>query len=257
MTWDRRSGTLHRARNAVNQLTARGIELPDSVAAAVAVLDRVQAAAPAPPKTTAVREAILAGADDSEIDRLLLADLAHTRLRSEHTQAVVIAAERVLAAVMAERDNLHAALKVLAEHAIEQLDRVASFDGASLEELVRAGRHDDAKALAEVEVVGAELKALYEIRDTYLTPGGPEARQAGHFDCSEFVDCRVGYRHHSIDRSVAGNYVYALRQGAELHYPTAEEALAAAAPIYAAWERDAARKAARQGEQYSSASALA
>ncbi|MBO0677188.1 hypothetical protein JRC04_06900 [Mycolicibacterium sp. S2-37] len=246
MTWDRRSGTTYRARNAVQQLTSRGIVLPDSIASAVAVLDRVAASGPREPDTVAVRNAIVDGADSDVINGLLLAELAYTRLRSEHAQAILIAAQRVLGAILDERANLHAALNMRAEHAIARLKNVAALDGASLEELVRAGRHDDAQALAEVEVVGAELVALYETRDSYLTPGGLDAARAGQFDCTQFRDPRVAARHHRDDLGVVGNYLAALRHGAALWFPTSEEALAAAAPLYQEWEQQAARVADRQ-----------
>ncbi|OCB52979.1 hypothetical protein A5722_25525 [Mycobacterium vulneris] len=212
----------------------------------MAVLDRIEAETPATPETTALREAILAGADADAINSLLLAELGATRLRSEYTQARNIAGQRILAAIHAERDDLHAGLADLADDAISQLAAVAALDGASLEHLVSVGRHDDAQALVNARVVGAELHALYEIRDLYLTPGGPAEFRAGHFDCSQYRDPRVATRHHSSDLDVTDNYVHALRQGAELWYPTSEEALAAAAPLYAEWERNAARIAAKQ-----------
>lgn len=246
MTWDRRTGTTYRARNAVRQLIGRGIELPDSIASAVAVLDRVEAGTPRQPDTAAIRSAIVRGADSDEINGLLLAELAFSRLRSEYATAAQIAAQKVLAAILDERGNLHAALQVLAEDAIIRLEAVAALNGASLEELVRAGRHDDAQALVEVEVVGAELVALYETRDLYLTPGGVDAARAGHFDCTQFRDPRVAARYSRPDVGVVGNYLAVLRQGAELWFPTDEEALAAAAPLYREWEQEAARAAARQ-----------
>lgn len=246
MTWDRRSGNTYRARNAVQQLINRGIELPSTITSAVAVLDRVEADAPRQPDAAAIRHAIVDGADSEKINALLLSQLAFTKLQSEYAQAAQIAAQRVLTAILDERDSLHAALKMLADDAITKLQHVAALNGASLEELVRAGRHEDAQALAVVEVVGAELVALYDTRDLYLTPGGAESARAGHFECTQFRDPRVAARHRREDVSVVGNYLLALREGAELWFPNEEEALAAAAPLYRQWEQEAARVAARQ-----------
>jgi hypothetical protein len=246
MTWDRRSGTTYRARNAVSQLASRSIPLPDSITAAVADLDRIESATPREPDRTAIRQAIVAGANTDEINDLVLAELAFTRLRGEYLQAAMIAAQGILAAVRAESDHLHAELAARANTAIGQLAAVAALDGASLETLVRDGRHDDAQALVEVDVAGAELQALYEFRDSYLTPGGPESARAGHINCTQYRDPRIAARHHRADLDVTGNYLRALRQGAELWFPTPEEALAAAAPIYAQWEREAVHAANKQ-----------
>ncbi len=246
MAWDRRDGAPYRARNALTQITDRGIELPAAVTTAVAVLDRIEADTPREAATTAMRDAIVAGADSDEIARLLLADLGTSRLRVEYAQARIIAATRVLSAILAASGELHAALSVLADHAIGKLEKVAQLDGTSLEQLVREGRHDDAQALAEVEVVGAELAALYETRDSYLTRGGLAAARAGQFDCTQYRDPRIAAQHHRGELNVTGRWLHAMREGAELWYPTADEALAAAAPLYAAWEREAQKAAARQ-----------
>jgi hypothetical protein len=55
------------------------------------------------------------------------------------------------------------------------------------------------------------------------------------------------------DPNVTGNWVHALRHGAELWYPTAQEALEAASPLYAEWEQEARRVADRQREVGSTA----
>lgn len=246
MTWDRRSGASHRARNAVNQLAARGIELGDEIGYGLANLDRIIAEAPRQPEQTAIRNAIVVGAPRDEIDRMLLAELSFTRLRSEHSQAVQIASTQVLQAVYAERDRLHAALRPLAQKEIAHLDAVAALDGATLEVLVREGRHDDAQKLAEVQVAGEELHALFDLRDSYLSPGGIESASAGHITAAYFRDPRVADRHSQPNLGFVDNWLLALRKGAELWYPTAEEAYAAAAPIYAEWEREAARVADKQ-----------
>ncbi|SIA00067.1 Uncharacterised protein [Mycobacteroides abscessus subsp. abscessus] len=243
MSWDHRPDAKYKARNAVKQFTSRGIELDASITAAVAELDRIEAEVPRQAEPNTIRDAIVNGADSDAINALVLAELGFTRLRSAYMQAVQVAGGRALKAFHIERDNLHAALKVLAEHAITHLEKVAALDGATLEELVRAGRHDDAQALAEVEVVGTELAALYTIRDDYLTPGGLRAARVGDVDCTQWRDPQIAGRYARVDRSVAANFVAVLRNGGELWFPTAEEAVEAAGPIHAEAKAAAAHAA--------------
>jgi hypothetical protein len=245
MAWDSRDGAPYRVRDVLKQFGDRNIEVPDSVTTAVEVLDRVEAAAPVEPPHDAIRKAILAGADDDAINALLLQDLGHTRLRGEHGQARIDAAGRVLGAILRSRDDLHPQLRELAVAAIATLTTVAELGGASLDTLVRERRVKDAQALAEVDIAAVELDALYNLRDRFLTPGGGQALTVGHVNASRWRD-PIAAGHYVSGSTLAEHFASGLRAGIELWYPTPEEAVEVAQPMYAKLQRKAEEIAAKQ-----------
>lgn len=246
MTWNRHAAAPYRARRIIAELTDRGITLPKPVAAAVAELDRVEAEQIGEPEHHAVRDAILAGASRAELNVLLLDQLGAQHLRGSYEQAKVVAAGNVLQAVLVARDELHPQLAELAGAAIATLEKVATIPAdTSLDALVRSGRHEQARAYADRELVAAELAKLYEIRDHWLTPGGPDGGRVEPVDATQWADPRVvTNRLHGT--TVAEVYVAGLRAGGTLWFPTAEEAVEAASPIYEAWKAGAERAAAAQ-----------
>lgn len=212
-----------RADDAIRQFTARGIDLPPAVVDAIAVLDRVRDTRPAAPPQTALRDMILAGADRADIDAALLADLGSLRLNQEWSQAIANAAGLVLRAIRDEHDPIFEQLKALADAQIEHVTAVAGFGGETLESLVRSGRHKDAQRLAEVDVAAAELVALWNIRDQYLTDGADTLRVGG-WDCTRWCDERpVDHHAGSFQPGVTAHLL-----GGQLWYPTAAEAIEAA-----------------------------
>jgi hypothetical protein len=223
-----RDNAVYQARGALEQLGQRNIDLPDSVTAEVAVLDRINAAPPMRPSTTALREAMLAGASEDEINALLLQDLGFARLQVEHNQAKIDAALIVLRAIRNAHDYLYPQLKALADKQIEPPEAVAALDTVDVMQLVRVGDHRAAQLVAGVDVVAAELDALYSIRDGYLAAGGYEAMRLGPVDASRWRDPE----HAGRGNSVADRFLDGLRNGNQLWFPTKTEARAAAQPVY-------------------------
>lgn len=245
MSWNRRDGAPYRARTALAALDQRDITLPAGVLDAVANLDRIEAELPPEPAVTAMHDAVLAGADRDQLDALVLDELGSHRIRTAYAQATLTAAVRVLGAIMDSRDDLHAQLAELADKTITTLTKVADIGEVSLDVLIRAGRHDDARLVAERDIAGPELHALYEFRDLFLTPGGPAAMRLGPVDASQWRDPEaVDHKLHGD--TVTARYLAGLRGGGQLWYPTVEKAVQAAQPLYDKLTRDAEQAAARQ-----------
>lgn len=247
--WNTNRNGVYRARGALKAFAARGIELPDEVTAAVATLDRITASIPAKPATDVIRNLIVGDADQDTINAALLADATSGLLHTEYKQAEIIAAERVLQALRDASDDLHLQLQVLAAEAIATLKTVAGLGETSLADLVRDGRHDDARALADTETVGQELQQLYELRNSALVPGGYRAMTIDGVDCTQWRDPRPVTHHGRGDDSVAQAYVRGLRSGGELWFPTKADALAAAQPVHAELTAEAEKAAQIRREQ--------
>ncbi len=240
--FDNRAGAPLEVRDALGQLGSRGIPTPGAVTEALAVLRRVEAAEPAAVDPQAIRRAYLAGADQTEIDRLLLADLGATRLRSEWAQGRIGAAVAVLTALRESAAEIYPALREQAAQAVKTLQAVAELDaGATVDGLVRGGRVEDAKLLAGAEEVAAELNRLYQFRDQYLLGGGLRSVAVNGFDCSRWRD-PVSAAKYARGQTPADQYVAGLREGCELWYPTGAEARAAAQELANAAAKAAERK---------------
>ena len=243
--WNDRSNWPRRAREALDALDARCIDTPAAVAAAVDTLRRVEAAEPSAPSPTALREAFLAGADRKTLDRLLLDDLGATRLKSEWQQAKVDAAGAVLAAIRASADEILPKLRTQAQSAIDNLTAVAALNGASLDTLVRSGRTDDARLLADVDLTASELDACYDYRDRFLTVGGGAKIAVSGIDCGRWTDPEAAAAH-ARGATAAQRYIAGLAAGLTLWFPSPTEAQAAARVI--ADRRAAAAEDRRQRE---------
>jgi len=214
MAWNDRSTAPFNVRDVLKQFAARNIEVPQSVNDAVAVFDRVEAATPQEPEHDAIRKAVLADADDDEINALLLADLGSTRLRAEYGQARIDATGRVLRTILRAADELHPQLRERADEGIAKLSTVADLGGASLDTLVRERRVKDAQALAELDIVATELDALYQLRDRFLTPGGGQAFSAGSgsVNAGRWRD-PIAAQHYATGNTLADQFVSGLRGG--------------------------------------------
>jgi len=232
------------ARDALTALKARGIEEPPAVRQAVATLRRVESAQPAEIDQQAIRKAILAGADQDELDGLLLADLGAQRMKSEWQQARTDAAGAVLAAIRDASAAIFPVLREQAEEAIAKLRDIAAIGPSeTLDRLIRAGRTDEAKLLADAQTIAAELDAAYRFRDQFLTRGGPVGMSVNGIDASRWRD-PVEAARLARGPSAAESYISGLRSHLELWYPTPAEAKAAAQLLAdaAAAEAEAKRK---------------
>jgi hypothetical protein len=236
-------------RDALTGFESRGIALPDEVNAAVAHWEAIKARTPTDQAPTALRDAIAGGADDNTLDRLLVRDLGSTRLKSAYTQAAISAASAALAAILDHRADIHRQLSKLADDAIKKLETIAALGDTTLDSLVRSGRTADARVFADRQVIGAELHALYGLRDAYLLPGGVKAARVGHVDCTQWRDISAVDGHLYGD-TVVDRYLGGLRAGGgALWFPSGEEAVAAAQPIHDQWQREAEAAAAERRAQ--------
>jgi hypothetical protein len=151
--------------------------------------------------------------------------MTHSRYRGEWGQARVDAAGIALAALRDSADAILPKLQEQAEDCIQKLTAVANLGGARLEDLVKAGRTDDARQLAAVDVVAAEADALYEIRDFFA--GGAHTLSVNGVDVSRWRDYELA-QHHVRGNSPAARYIAGLTAKVGLWCPTPTEAREAA-----------------------------
>lgn len=228
MNWNDRNSWIYQAKDAVTDFGSRDIDLPKPVLDAIAVMDRVAAAKPTKPSPTAVREAIVAGAAQDEIDRLLLADSVAAKLAVEWAQAHTDTAGAVLSAIRRSVDELMPKLREQAEAAIAKLRAIADLGDIRIEHLVRAGRVDDAKLAADLDMTAAELNALYDLRNRFLTRGA--ALIVNGVSCAVWKDPDAAAAH-ARGATPAEQFVAGLRAGVPLWFPAPAEAAAAAQAV--------------------------
>lgn len=228
------------------QLEALGIELPGEVIAAFGEYDRVVAETPAPAGVDDLHDAILAGAGADAINGQLLADIGADKLRLAYTRATITAAARAMGAIFDAHDVIFEQVRDRAGKLIEQIERAAAIT-EPLSELVRAGRHDDAQVLVNLEVTAAALEALYDLRNVYLADN--EGVRVGWHDASVWSDPTAEAGHRVATDSPGERLVRGVRAGATLWFPSQAEALAAAEQLNAEAERERRELAAAQRAQ--------
>ena len=245
MNWNDRSSWVYEAKDAISEFGARNIDLPKRVTDAIAAMNRVAASKPTKPSPTEIREAIIAGAAQDELDRLLLADAVATKLASEWAQAHIDTAGGVLSAIRRSVDELLPALRERAEAAIAKLTAVADLGEFRIDQLIRAGRVDDAKLAADAALTGAELDNLYGLRNRFLTRSGGRELIVNGVSCATWRDPDAAAAHARgatpTDQLIAG-----LKAGVPLYFPSPDEAIAAAQEVADARAADAARVRARE-----------
>jgi hypothetical protein len=226
-----RENNLYNAKEGIAALAARNIEVPARVADALAALRDIEAAEPAKPEYTTIRSLYRAGADQKQLDAALLADLGYTRLHSEWTQARIDAAGAVLVAIRDSANEIFPALRDQADAAIEKLTQIADLGaGVQLDTLIRSGRTDQARLVADLPAIVADLDSAYNFRDRYLTPGGARTLAVANINASRWADPEAAAEH-ARGKTVAGQYLAGLRAGLVLHFPSPQDAIAAAQEI--------------------------
>ncbi len=240
-------------RRALTTLQTRNVALPESFSNAVQLWNEVSASRQAEPPVTALRDAIIAQADEVGIGSALLLDLGAGRLATAWQQAINETASRALRQLLEHRDEIHAQLRAQADKLIAKLQATADLGDTPLNTLVREGKHTEARLLADVDTTAAELNALYDFRDHYLIPGGFRALNVGHISCARW---RNGP---DIDHALHGGMTEGFLSGlratprGELWFPTAEEARDAAQRY---WNEYEAAETQRQRELFGQGSTV-
>ena len=257
-SWNWGDNAPYTARDALKRFQARNVTLPDTITAAAANLERVTSARPAKPPVDTIRNLIVSGAPQSDIDAAVLADLAHSRLLSEYAQAEVLAAHQVLKTFRDAHDTLFQALEEQALALIKHVEQVAALgEGVTLDALVRDGNIEDAAALASIDQIVAELNELYEVRYYLVKRGYLAMRHEDGTDCCVWQDPRPVNREARGNDNQTQKYLRGIRSGGTLWYPNAQSARDAAEPIAAEERRTAEKIAQKRREQNASAGAFA
>jgi hypothetical protein len=163
------------------------VALPDTAATWLTKLIALRENKPEPPHPNAVGEMIAASAEPAAVDAAIAASLGAQHRTNQHGHAERLCAQRVLAAVLQDRDRLHRELAAVADELINRLHRVAAIE-ETIAELARERRVDEAALLANVEVDAATLKDLYAVRNAYTTPGGVFAEwSTGMWSCETWA----------------------------------------------------------------------
>lgn len=228
-------------RRTAADFTRRGIALPAEIRDALDQLDTLEANRPEPIGQPQLIDAYLNGATHAEINTLAVTAETCQRRTDAHREACIKHALRTENLFTAHGDELTRALAALAAPLITNLERAAELH-EDLAALVRAGRHDDAAIIGQLDLDAHELQALYNVRSS-VTQGA--VWKVDWTDCSVWRDPHkldtVDYRGTATDRYLTG-----IRAGAGLWFPTVDEALTQARPI-AAEIREGTRTAGRTG----------
>ena len=240
------------ARQATSEFTSRDIKLPKSVTDRLRHLDLVEARKPTEIPANAIREAYYRLDDDQAIEQIALQHTTFHLRQGGHTQAVADAGVAVLVALREARSTLHPKLADLAAGYIAHIEKSVEID-TELDVLIRANRHDDARVVAEKDVVAAKLDALYLVRDLYLTGKGKDGigdadYGVAQFNCGRWRDPVKVMYHVREAHSIYEAYYHGIKAGGQLWFPTAEQAQAEARPVYDKWYRqEQQRRSAQSG----------
>lgn len=222
------------AHKTCDALTHRGITLPGQVADALDLLNHVESVAPRNEVDHEPVTLAYLNREPAEKIEALSATMYAAGLRfSAWSQARDRAGRAVLEALRFNHEDLVADLAALAAPLIESIEHVAGLDSHNIDTLVMVGRHDDARALAELPTAVAELKALYELRRVTTPPGSRYT--AGAVDCGEWQDPRKVT--HASGANPHSYYIHGVQLGGKLWFPTVDQAETAARKIRAAVEQ--------------------
>ena len=229
-------------RRALDALSLRDIVLPKPVAEAVTLWQEITASRPAEPSTEALRDLVIAKAGEAELGAALLLDLGSARLQTAWSTACTTTASRALALILEHADEIFDQLAVLAEGLIADLVRVAEIGDTPLNTLVREGRHDEARLVADVDRTAAELNELFDIVQRSLTT---RSLTVNGYNCSKFSNGPEVASH--IRGNVTEALLSGVRGGGVLYFPRPAEAIENAQRY---WDEYAAAEAERQRELY-------
>lgn len=188
-------------------------------------LNELKANPPKPLPHNAVAELVADAAKPAVIDAAVAAHVGQNHRIMAHDIAVNIVGRRVLDALLADRDRIHAALAVIANEAIDRLHRAAALE-QSISELTRQRRSDEAHLLACADTDAETLRRLFVIRDEYLTPAS-EKWSTGWWNCATYSNPWDVKNPSPREETVWEVFRAEIRAGGQLWFPTIEEARAA------------------------------
>ena len=218
----------YEAGNATRAIDQFGITLNTDAEQWLQRLNDLKATPPAPLPHNAVAELIADAAKAAVIDTAIAAYVGQSHRGLQHDVALNIVGRRVLDAIVADRDRIHAELAELANEVIDRLHRAAVTD-ESISELTRQRRNDEAHLLACIDSDAETLRSLFYIRDEYLTPSS-EQWSTGWWSCAQFANPWDVKNPNVRDETPWGLWRASVRAGAQLWFPTIEEARAASQP---------------------------
>lgn len=167
------------ALDAARQLDRFSVDLPGEARRWLDRLTELRANPPAEAPRNQVAELIVDAAKPAEVDRALARAVSQHLRIGQQRLAQQIAGQRMLDALLADGDRVHAELAATANPIIERLHHAALLD-ETVAELARARRVDDAHALATASADVDELNDLFTIRNSYLTAPGSQWSTGWH-----------------------------------------------------------------------------
>ena len=215
----------YEAGNAARTLNEFDIKLNTDTDRLLQQLNDLKANPPQPLPHNAVAELVADAAKPAVIDAAIAAHVGQNHRIIQHDVALNIVGQRVLDAIMADRDRLHAALAVTATEAIDRLHQAAAI-AETISELTKQRRNTEAHILACIDSDAETLRSLYYIRDQYLTPPS-EPWMTGWFNCGQFSNPWDIKHPHPKDDTVWGLWRAQIQSGGRLWFPTIAEARAA------------------------------
>lgn len=139
-----------KARRAIRELTALGIDTPQPVQERLDQLDALAAAAPKHPGDNELIEATLAG-DPDRITAAAIELSTHEHRQRAHAAAIQRAGAAVSAALRANREPIITSLTQQAQQAADRVTAARQLGNVTIEDLVLRGKHDAASTLAAVD----------------------------------------------------------------------------------------------------------
>lgn len=213
------------ALTAARQLHLFGVDLPADAAKWLDKLHALRADPPAEAPPNRVAELIADSASPAAIDKALANAVSQHLRAGQHRHAQQLCGQRVLAALLDDRERLHRELSITANELIDRLTEAASIT-QTVVELTKERRVAEAHIVACAESDAGDLRALYTLRDDYLTP--PTARwDAQRWSCRYFAN-PWDVRHPAPGGDGQWEqWKSYIKAGAELWFPSFEEAVEA------------------------------
>lgn len=215
----------YEAGNGCRALDEFGITLNADVHRWLQRLNELKANPPQPLPHNAVAELVADAAKPAVIDAAVAAHVGQNHRIIQHDVALNISGRRVLDALLADRDRIHATLAVIANEVIDRLHRAAAVD-ESITELAKQRRNDEATVLACIDSDAETLRRLFVIRDEYLTPAS-EKWSTGWWSCATYSNPWDVKNPSPREETVWELFRAEIRAGGQLWFPTIEEARAA------------------------------